>query len=262
MKTKKGLFSILLAFVLIGLSSCFNSNSSNEQQLVDNHTSANSLDWHGVYKGLTPCADCEGIEVKITLKRDSTFGRSLKYLGKEDDIFYDEGNFEWDSTGSIITLLEEGNNQMYKVGENVLFHLDQEGNQITGELAAMYLIHKNKVDYNLEDKKWILAELNGTSITNSNEERTAFILFNMETGMFSGSNSCNRFFGEYEILEGNKLKLGPAGATLRACPDAKNEQAFMEMLRRVDNYSVAEGLLSLTKANMVPLARFELFVEE
>lgn len=259
MKIKKILTPLILALGLIVTFSCLNNNNQKE---VDEHTSINSLDWYGVYKGLTPCADCEGIEVKITLKRDTTFSRVLKYLGKEENIFVDEGSFIWDSTGSIITLMAESDRPMYRVGENVLFQLDSEGNQVRGELAPMYTIHKNRSDYSLEDKKWILTELNGNSIKNSSEERTAFIIFNMETGRFSGSNSCNRFFGEYEILEGNKIKLGPAGATLMACPDAQNEQAFMDMLRLVDNFRVADGVLSLCRAKRPPLARFKLDIEE
>lgn len=257
MKIKKILLPIILAWALIFIASCFN-NSSNNDQTTDVHTSANSLDWYGVYKGVIPCADCAGIEVKITLKKDTTFSRVSKYLGKEDNLSFEEGSFEWDSTGSKITFLGEGNNQMYQVGENVLFFLDQQGNQVTGELAPMYRIKKNRSDFSLENKKWILTELNGVAIANSSEERTAFIMFDMETGMFSGSNSCNRFFGEYEILEGNQIKLGAAGATLMACPNAKNEQAFMEMLRTVDNYTLVDGVFSLNKAKMAPLARFKL----
>ena len=261
MKTNKILLYIILVSAFITVTSCFTSNSNNDQ-MTDIHTSANSLDWYGVYKGVIPCADCEGIEIKITLKKDSTFSRVSKYLGKEDNLFFEEGSFEWDSTGSKIILLGEGKNQMYKIGENMLFHLDREGNQITGDLASNYIIHKNRVDYSLVDKKWILIELNGATITNSSEERIAFIRFDMETGLFSGSNSCNRFFGDYEILKGNQIKLGPAGATLMACPDAKYEQAFMEMLRKIDNYTVYEGVLSLNKAKMAPLARFKLALQD
>ena len=32
-------------------------------------SSENVLDWDGTYKGVTPCADCEGIETTVTLNR-------------------------------------------------------------------------------------------------------------------------------------------------------------------------------------------------
>ncbi len=253
---KKFLLFPVLASVLFTLTACFN-NNSNSDQMADSHTSQNSLDWYGVYKGVIPCADCEGIEVKITLNKDSTFSKVSKYIGKEDNIFFDEGTFGWDNTGSKITLEGENDTQMYQVGENVLFQLDAQGNKVIGDLEPMYRIHKNRADNYLEDKKWTLIELNGAAIP-SEAENTAFVLFSMETGMFSGNNSCNNFFGEYEILEDNQIKLSQAGATLMACPDAVNEQAFMAMLQLVDNYSVAGNVLTLNKADMATLARFEL----
>jgi len=45
-----------------------------EQVPVDaQHTSANSLDWAGVYRGVLPCADCPGIETTLRLATDSTY---------------------------------------------------------------------------------------------------------------------------------------------------------------------------------------------
>jgi heat shock protein HslJ len=227
------------------------------------HNSRNSLDWYGVYKGTTPCADCEGIETTITLKRDGTFKRSLKYLGKEENSFFDEGQFQWNDQGSKVTLMEEaGRNQMYQVGENVLFHLDQEGNRITGELADMYRLNKNLTDPRLENKKWVLIELMGKPIDNKEGKGEGFIEFDMETGMFSGKNTCNNFFGQYELLEGDRIKFGQAGSTLMACPDMETEKAFMEVLKMADNYNVVDGIFSLNRAKMAPLARFELAKED
>ncbi len=264
------IFSFLVgAFLLAAVSSCSNNKDQSEATEVSETVtpivldmaanSRNSLDWYGVYQGTTPCADCEGIETSITLKRDGTFKRTLKYLGKEDKAFPDEGNFEWNDAGSKITLPgEAGMSQMYQVGENVLFHLDQEGNRITGDLASMYRLEKNRVDYQLEDKKWELIELRGQPFEKKEDQKGGSIEFKMETGMFAGVNTCNNFFGQYELLEGDRIKFGQAGSTLMACPDNEAEQAFMEVLKMADNYTVADGILSLNKGKMAPLARFEL----
>jgi copper homeostasis protein (lipoprotein) len=75
--------------------------------------------------------------------------------------------------------------------------------------------------------------------------------------MFAGNNTCNNFFGQYELLEGDRIKFGQAGSTLMACPDGEIEKAFMEVLRIADNYNVVDGVLILNKAKMAPLARFE-----
>src|SRR5690606_18798136 len=46
--------------------------------------SRNSLDWAGTYRGVLPCADCEGIETVITLAEDGSFREHTRYLGRQD----------------------------------------------------------------------------------------------------------------------------------------------------------------------------------
>ena len=106
--------------------------------------SQNSLDWPGTYKGITPCADCEGIETEIVLNADLTFTLKTKYLGKGDGkIFQETGSFVWDKTGGIITLEGlKGRPSQYKVGENRLIQLDMEGKIITGDLADKFVLRK------------------------------------------------------------------------------------------------------------------------
>lgn len=112
--------------------------------LSHSDNSQNSLDWQGTYKGVTPCADCEGIETEITLKNDQTYVVKTTYLGKGDGkIFEEKGSFYWDKSGSDITLktTNVGPSQ-YKVGENQLIQLDMEGKIITGALAEKYVLKK------------------------------------------------------------------------------------------------------------------------
>jgi copper homeostasis protein (lipoprotein) len=261
MKNKVFLSSIIIVMMSF---SCSSEKVVEKEEILEINpsmasNSRNSLDWKGVYKGTIPCADCEGIETSITLKSDETFQRSLKYLGKEDNYFFDDGTFVWNESGSKITLTAlDGNTSQYQVGENVLFHLDQEGNRITGDLAENYKLAKNPVDPRLEDKKWILKELMGKHIELKEGDKDAFLLFNMETSMFSGNGSCNNIFGSYELKEGNRIGFGNAGSTMMACEDMETERMFLEMISKVDNYSISEGTLSLNKSKMAPLARFEL----
>ena len=109
---------------------------------TDMHNAQNSLDVDGAYKGVLPCADCEGIETEVELK-DSTYVRRTKYLGKGDSKVDEEhGNFKW-LEGSTIELegIADASNK-YFVGENTLTHLDTEGNKVTGELADHYILKK------------------------------------------------------------------------------------------------------------------------
>jgi heat shock protein HslJ len=235
--------------------------SSSSVAIGDN--SQNSLDWKGVYKGVLPCADCEGIETTINLKSGGTFKRIQKYLGKEDGLFADEGTFQWDERGSKITLSgKQGESQMYLVGENVLFHLDKEGNRITGDLAPNYILPKNPTDLRIEDKKWVITELRGNPIQSKESFKEASLQFEMETATVSGNGSCNNIFGPYELKEGNQITFGNIATTMMACPEMELEKIFLEVLGEVDNYSVTDSTLSLNKAKMAPLVRFSLGTSE
>lgn len=111
---------------------------------TNSDNSQNSLDWSGTYKGVTPCADCEGIETEIILNNDLSYTIKTKYLVKGDArIFQETGSFVWDKTGGIISLKGlKGSPTQYKVGENRLIQLDMEGNVITGNLAEKYILTK------------------------------------------------------------------------------------------------------------------------
>lgn len=108
----------------------------------DGATAQNSLDVVGKYKGVLPCADCEGMETIIELKNDSTYSRVIKYLGKKDDTFTATGKWTW-VNGFVINLgsIKEGPNR-YFVAEGKLIQLDMSGNRITGNLADQYELKK------------------------------------------------------------------------------------------------------------------------
>ncbi len=105
-------------------------------------TAKNSLDVVGKYKGILPCADCEGIETTIELKADSTYNREMKYLGKKDNLFTASGNWTWVSE-FVISLgsIKEGPNR-YFVAEGKLLQLDMSGKKISGPLADKYELKK------------------------------------------------------------------------------------------------------------------------
>jgi uncharacterized lipoprotein NlpE involved in copper resistance len=144
-------FSLLTIASLILFGSCQNSPNQTDtviddemfEDFIDHHTSQNSLDYLGIYSGVLPCADCEGIEVILELGPGDSYIRKSTYLGKDDNqVFESSGTFAWNEAGNTITLSEEEAPNQYFVGENVLFHLDMEGNRITGDLADNYKLIK------------------------------------------------------------------------------------------------------------------------
>jgi len=145
---RKVVFVLSVACLFFGLNACkSNGGSSNQVQTETPDNSQTCLSWEGTYSGVTPCADCEGIETKISLKKDNAYQISWKYLDKNDEVYVHEGTFVWDSNSSIITLENVGTNSfptLYKVCENYLLQLDLNGDVITGEFADMYILRKEQ----------------------------------------------------------------------------------------------------------------------
>ncbi len=142
----------LFCLLLITLVSCKNSSETDSSQddsktpsqaFKDEHTSQNSLDWSGVYTGILPCADCEGIETQIELNPNLSYQKITTYLGKSMEPFSSEGNFSWDDTGSTIQLHNEDSPNSYKVVENALIALDMKAEEIEGSLQTKYRLEKN-----------------------------------------------------------------------------------------------------------------------
>lgn len=113
-----------------------------EPEVPDMHNAANSLDFEGVYEGVIPCADCEGIKLTVTINEDGTFKEENEYLGvAEENTFSNEGT--WDIEESTITFTPEaGNPHKYFVGEGFIKLLDLEGNEIESDLSEMFILKK------------------------------------------------------------------------------------------------------------------------
>ncbi len=232
-------------------------NNPATNQIKDMHNSQNSLDWNGTYEGTIPCADCEGIKTSITLSENGAYEKHVTYLGKEQTGTITNGDFEWNETGSKVTLFEDDKAiQTYQVGENILFHLDREGNRITGNLADKYLLMKKLNDSQLEDKTWVLTELMGQKIEVKEGSPRPTITFQSTNTRISGNDGCNNLTGNYSLKKGNQIQISGMAATLRACLDMTTANSFNEVIRKVDNYAITDSLLSLNKARMAPLARF------
>ena len=109
------------------------------------HNAQNSLDWDGTYKGLLPCADCEGIKTELKLNADHTFELEEEYKGGKgnEKKFESKGKFTFDSTGSIITLDKNADERKFFVGENFLEARNREtGTKIEGPIAEHYKLAK------------------------------------------------------------------------------------------------------------------------
>jgi copper homeostasis protein (lipoprotein) len=234
---------------------------------TDHHTSANSIDWFGTYRGILPCADCEGIETEIILNKDKTYTLKTKYLGKANKPLEEKGNFSWNDAGNTITLTGVTTKpSQYFVGENRLTQLDLSGNKITGVLADKYILVKQQAttvlttqspaNAPLQETYWRLIEIMGKPTEKISGSSEMHIVLKKDSTM-QGFAGCNNLTGSYKLKQGNRISFKKIAMTLKACPNMETEEALKKVFERADNYSIKENSLSLNKARMAPLARFE-----
>jgi copper homeostasis protein (lipoprotein) len=244
---------LILFMVFVGLVSCKSNKKAQTSEVkptADN--SMTSIDWAGIYQGILPCADCEGIKTQIVLNKDLSYVLETQYLGKDEKIFQAKGTFKWNEEGSKITL-DNTEKQIYQVGENRLFHLDKDGNRITGEIANNYVLEMEKTE--LTGKYWKLIRLNGKPVETG--EREAFLIFETEENRVLGNSSCNMFNGKYELPEGNRIKFSPFAMTKMACIGNNIEGEFMQIFEKTKSYSLTSNELILQDEYETTLVKFE-----
>lgn len=141
----------ILSLMLVLFAACNTANKSNENAdaaqdsvaTVDAHTSQSSLDYAGVYEGVLPCADCEGIKTNLTLNKDNTYLLQIAYQkdGKEQAPQEYKGNFSWNEAGTTVILAGiDSFNSQYLVNEGQIVVLDMNGEKIESTLADHYIL--------------------------------------------------------------------------------------------------------------------------
>jgi heat shock protein HslJ len=111
-------------------------------------------------------------------------------------------------------------------------------------------------DSGLENRRWLLVELNATPVATLPDSEPVYLELDSALSRVTGNASCNRFFGTYELSDGNRLQFGPdIGATRRACAQLDVERDFLAMLAGVDAYTLAGDVLELQHGG-APVARF------
>ncbi|MEC3880941.1 copper resistance protein NlpE N-terminal domain-containing protein [Parapedobacter sp. 10938] len=238
--------------VAFAISACQTKKTANSENADPAHNSMNSVDWAGTYQGTLPCADCPGIRYTLTLKDDETYVLKTRYLEKGDSVFTESGAFAWDENGGKITLADRG--EKFHVGENKLFHLDMEGNRITGSLAEHYIL--TKMTNQITDRYWKLIEVNGQAVADGSTQKEPYIQLNSEKNRLQATGGCNGLGGTYELKEPNRISFSQLMGTMMACENMEVENGLKRALESADSYHVQGDTLQLFRARMAPLAKF------
>jgi len=247
--------SILLAVAVV-LSACAPGKKEDAPAKAappDMHTSRNSLDWAGVYAGVLPCADCPGIDTRLTLGNDGTFELVARYLERPAAPRTERGKFTWQPGGNAITLDANGGGQQFAVGEGRLTLLDRDGARPGPQAPNRVLkLVPGKADAGggllktLEAHRWTLE-----SATDAGNRRDdvlspgggrAFV-FTFSGSAMNVSGGCNSLRGSYEINAEGKLQVGSMASTMMACEPAlmKADTAMSALLAKPMRIDVLPG---------------------
>lgn len=255
-----------LATTLLVFTSCnFSKNKKDDpqeetepqSQMIYEDNSRTALDWSDTYRGIMPCADCEGIATEITLNKDLSYSKKVRYIGKSDEIIQSEGTFSWDETGNNI-VLNEAEGEHYKVGEIALMVLDQDGKLISSSISEHYKLVKASMDTGIVGKYWKLIELEGQKVeVDPNLKKEIHLVLQQKDSIVSGFGGCNGFSGPYELDdEGQRLSFSRIRSTLMACEALQTEEMFHKALEKTDNYTVNGDTLLLNSSDEDLLAKF------
>lgn len=245
--------AVYLIMAAAGVTACQTTKTVSSDGSADPaHNSRNSIDWAGTYFGTLPCADCPGIRYTVTLNDDGSYLLKTRYLERADSVFTESGTFSWDESGGKITLANRG--EKFQVGENTLFHLDMEGNRITGNLAEHYVLTKRTNE--IADRYWKLIEVNGQAVTDGSTQKEPYIQLNSADNRLQATGGCNGLGGTYELKEPNRISFSQMMGTLMACENMEVENGLKRALESVDSYHVRGDTLQLFRARMAPLAKF------
>ena len=288
---------VLLSFLVLSCQQQPKNNVEAKKDTINSafsemHNAKTSLDYIGSYKGILPCADCEGLETEIVINENDTYSIKKRYQGKGFRVFVQKGNFIWNKEGNVIILTNVKNEpNQYFVGENTLTQLDLSGQKITGNLASQYILSKQSnnsttaetidenststVDLNnriatttvikkvnpaigkftLAETKWKLASLNNVAIVQKSK-KVNFLKLNSKDGRFIAYMGCNSISGSYAMPMSTKIVFSNAVMTRMACPDMTLETDFLAMLENVASYKIENDRLLLFNERKKVIAKF------
>jgi copper homeostasis protein (lipoprotein) len=110
----------------------------------------------------------------------------------------------------------------------------------------------------ITERYWKLVELNGQPVPAL--PREVHMVLRAQGGRVNGFGGCNSFSGAYVLdAAASRIRFDQLASTRMACMGGgmEVETAFHQVLNSIDNYALNGDRLTLNRARMAPLARFE-----
>ncbi|WP_342322129.1 envelope stress response activation lipoprotein NlpE [Kosakonia sp. BYX6] len=128
---KKAILAVMAGCTLFTLFGC---NHRGEFETVQPTQVEELKPMQQSWRGVLPCADCEGIETSLFLEKDGSWVMNQRYLGgKAPSVFGSYGN--WARTADKLILTDtHGDKTYFRAKGEALEMLDQQGNPIRSQL--------------------------------------------------------------------------------------------------------------------------------
>jgi len=124
---------LFFIFILIVFTSC-QSNQS-EKELPKDVLSEKFL---AEYQGITPCANCSGINMRVSIKPQRQYEIRMKYLGKDDSIYQYQGKYHYDKSSKKLKMKIGKFTKYFKVHPEYLEILNKKGKPIKSAIKEDY----------------------------------------------------------------------------------------------------------------------------
>lgn len=125
-------------------------------------------------------------------------------------------------------------------------------------ISACSTVKKPKTMDALSNATWELEYISGPRIAFDGlyPDKKPQITFNATTTEVSGTTSCNGYMSKY-TSDGKSISFGEPGPTTMMFCEGGGEQTFLQMMKKVNNYSIdKEGKLNLN-IDGVPMMRLK-----
>lgn len=168
MKTKPS-FPAVFTLVLFGICVLVTCNKGDDQQ-ESNFPASTSVDLNlpAMYTGTLPCASCPGINYQLILE-DGQFTEISVYQDRAPGRFEETG--DWEISGDTLSLVDSEGSilKRFLADEESLTLLDKDNQQITGDLAEMYILEQTGNQTSIREHHQKLAEQGHTFFAAGNE---------------------------------------------------------------------------------------------
>lgn len=194
------------------------------------------------FEGVTPCADCPGIKVTITLRSDRSYTLHRVYLERPTS-FNEQGTWSYDAQRARLTLTPtKGTPEFFSVTFISTLHmLDASGKPLPPQGNDTLSQVGSNVS-TLAGTGWTLIELGGKTVVRE-EQHPVTMIFDATGDRVSGSGGCNRYNGPF-TQDGDRLTFGVLAATKMMCLNIESEDAYFAMLEKVASFTRSGPKLS------------------